>query len=185
MVSFTFGCPEAEVLRDLRQRNIHTTVTVTTVAEAREAAVRGAASLAVQGPEAGGHRGTWDLVAEPDQAPLLDLLSAVVAAVEVPVAAGGGMVDAAGVRSVLERGGVAAQVGTAYLLAHEAGTNPVHRAALTDPALARDGHDEGVHRPLGTRPGQPLHGRAPGCPRGLPPPAPRHRPAARRRRGRG
>ena len=47
------------------------TVTVTTVAEAREAAARGAASLAVQGPEAGGHRGTWDLRgrSRPDAAP--------------------------------------------------------------------------------------------------------------------
>ncbi len=137
VVSFTFGCPEPEVLRALAGRDILSTVTVTTVAEAREAEARGAASLAVQGPEAGGHRGTWDLEADPDPAPLLDLLGAVVAAVEVPVAAGGGVADVAGVSAVLERGALAAQVGTAYLLADEAGTNPVHRVALTDPAFAR------------------------------------------------
>jgi nitronate monooxygenase len=34
---------------------------------------------------------------------------------------------------VLGAGAVAAQVGTAYLLADEAGTNPLHRAALSDP----------------------------------------------------
>ena len=34
---------------------------------------------------------------------------------------------------VISAGAVAAQLGTAFLLAHEAGTNPVHRAALKDP----------------------------------------------------
>ena len=136
VVSFTFGCPDPRVLRALAGRDIHSAVTVTTVAEAREAAARGAASIAVQGPEAGGHRGTWDLEAEPDQTQLLDLVAAVVSAVEVPVAAGGGLSDAIGVSAVLGRGAAAAQVGTAYLLADEAGTNPVHRRALTDPAFA-------------------------------------------------
>jgi nitronate monooxygenase len=137
VVSFTFGCPDAEVLRALAQRDILSAVTVTTVAEARAAQARGAASLAVQGPEAGGHRGTWDLEAEPDPAPLRDLLRAVIAAVDLPVAAGGGVTDAADVSWVLECGAAAAQVGTAYLLADEAGTNPVHRAALVDPTFER------------------------------------------------
>ena len=136
VVSFTFGCPSSDVLRRLAQQDILSTVTVTTVAEAREAVARGAASLSVQGPDAGGHRGTWQLEADPDPTPLLALVSAVVAAVRVPVVAGGGVTAAAEVASVVGRGAVAAQVGTAYLLADEAGTNPVHRAALTDPAFA-------------------------------------------------
>lgn len=137
VASFTFGCPDADVLRRLAQLGVLSSVTVTTVAEAREAVARGAASLAVQGPDAGGHRGTWDLEADPDRTPLPDLVAAVVQAVDVPVVAGGGVVDPAGVTAVLERGAVAAQVGTAYLRAHEAGTNDVHRAALTDPAFSR------------------------------------------------
>jgi nitronate monooxygenase len=40
------------------------------------------------------------------------------------------------VAAVVARGAVAAQAGTAYLLADEAGTNPVHRVALSDPARA-------------------------------------------------
>jgi nitronate monooxygenase len=139
VVSFTFGCPSVDVLRRLAELDVHTTVTVTTVDEAREAAARGAASLAVQGPGAGGHRGVWDQTAPPDDRPLLDLVAAVTAAVDVPVVAGGGVVDAAGVASVIRAGALAAQVGTAYLLAHEAGTNPVHRAALTDPGFAAGG----------------------------------------------
>lgn len=135
VVSFTFGCPSPDVLRRLADVDVHTTVTVTSLAEGREAADRGATSLAVQGPGAGAHRGSWDLDATPDPTPLLDLVSAVVAAVDVPVVAGGGLAAAADVAAVIARGAVAALVGTAFLLADEAGTNPVHRAALTDPAF--------------------------------------------------
>ncbi len=136
-VSFTFGCPRPDVLQRLAELDVLTTITVTSVAEAREAVARGAASLAVQGADAGGHRGQWDQRATPGRVPLLDLVPAVTAAVDVPVVAGGGVADAAGVASVVGGGAVAAQVGTAYLLADEAGTNPVHRAALTDPAFAQ------------------------------------------------
>ncbi len=137
VVSFTFGCPPPDVLRRLAELDVLTTVTVTSVVEAREAVARGAESLAVQGPDAGGHRGQWDQRAAPGRMPLLDLVSAVVAAVDVPVVAAGAVADAADVAAVLARGAVAAQAGTAYLLAEEAGTNPVHRAALTDPAFAQ------------------------------------------------
>lgn len=136
VASFTFGCPSPDVLRRLADRDVHASVTVTTVAEAREAVARGAASLVVQGPLAGGHRGTWNPEAAPDETALLDLVAAVHAAVDVPLAAGGGIHDARGVRSLIAAGAVAAQLGTAYLLADEAGTNPTHRAALEDPVLA-------------------------------------------------
>lgn len=136
VVSFTFGCPSATVLHRLTQRDVLTVVTVTTVDEARRAAARGAAALCVQGADAGGHRGSWDLASAPDPTPLEGLVAGVRAAVDLPVLAAGGLSDAAGVRTVLARGAVAAQVGTAYLLAEEAGTNPVHRAALVDPAFA-------------------------------------------------
>lgn len=135
LVSFTFGCPEAEVLSRLADAGVHTAVTVTTADEAREAVVRGAQSLVVQGPDAGAHRGTWDLLAEPSTQPLPELVRDVRAAVDVPLVAGGAVMDAAGVEAVLGAGAVAALCGTAYLLADEAGTNPLHRKALTDPAF--------------------------------------------------
>lgn len=135
LVSFTFGCPTSEVLGLLAEQGVLTAVTVTSAAEAQEAVARGAAALSVQGPEAGGHRGTWSLTAEPDATPLEHLVEQVAAAVDVPLMAGGGLTTAADVAAVVSRGAVAAQVGTAYLLAHEAGTNPLHRAALSDPAF--------------------------------------------------
>jgi len=135
VVSFTFGCPGPEVLRDLASAGVLTMVTVTTADEARAAVDLGAMSLAVQGNDAGGHRGTWDLDATPSTTPLLDLVAEVAAAVDVPLVAGGGLATAADVAAVTSRGAVAAQIGTAYLRSHEAGTNPLHRTALVDPAF--------------------------------------------------
>ncbi|MFL6150966.1 MAG: nitronate monooxygenase [Ornithinibacter sp.] len=136
VVSFTFGCPPAEVFRRLAELGIHSAVTVTTVFEAREAEQRGTDSLCVQGPEAGGHRGVWAPDAVPDDTVgLADLLAAVTSEVQVPVVAAGGLTDATGVSAVMRGGAVAAQVGTALLLADEAGTHPVHRAALLDRAF--------------------------------------------------
>ena len=57
------------------------------------------------------------------------------AVVDVPVVAGGGVHDAAGLQLLRDAGAAAVQIGTAYLLAEEAGTNPTHRAALDDPTF--------------------------------------------------
>lgn len=132
VASFTFGCPAAEVLDRLRGRGILTAVTVTSRAEADIAAAAGADALVVQGPEAGGHRGTFDPVTAPGDEPLDALLAAIVAHHDLPVIAAGGLAGAADVQRVLAGGAVAAQAGTAFLLCDEAGTNGVHRAALVD-----------------------------------------------------
>jgi nitronate monooxygenase len=129
VVSFTFGLPTADQCDRLRALGIATVGTVTTVKEARQASDL-VDAIAVQGPAAGGHRGTFDPVAQPAIEPLDQLLAAVLAVTEVPVVAAGGLMTAADVASVLESGAVAAQLGTAFLLADESGSSPVHRAAL-------------------------------------------------------
>jgi nitronate monooxygenase len=132
VVSFTFGCPSPQVLRRLATQGILSSVTVTSLAEAEAAVARGAASLCVQGHQAGGHRGTWDIEADPDTTPLAALVSAVASTVGIPVVAGGGVVDASSVETLLKNGAVAVQAGTAYLLADEAGSNATHREAMTN-----------------------------------------------------
>jgi nitronate monooxygenase len=132
VASFTFGCPSGPELRRLRDAGTTTVVTVTSVAEARLAAAAGADALCVQGIEAGGHRGTF--ADAPGDIGLLPLLGLVRAATGLPLIAAGGIMTAAGVRAVLALGAVAAQCGTAFLLADEAGTSAPHRAALADPA---------------------------------------------------
>jgi nitronate monooxygenase len=59
VVSFTFGCPPAEVIRGLRHSGSLVAVTVTDRHEAATAAAAGADLLCVQGAEAGAHRGTF------------------------------------------------------------------------------------------------------------------------------
>ncbi len=136
VASFTFGLPSAVECKRLRDAGITTVGTVTSVYEADAAVDCGVDVIAVQGPSAGGHRGTFDPVAEPNPQPLDELLAAVVARVGVPVIAAGGLVTADDVDRVIQAGAVAAQLGTAFLLADEAGSSPVHRAALQAPEFA-------------------------------------------------
>ncbi|PXX08042.1 nitronate monooxygenase [Mycolicibacterium moriokaense] len=133
VASFTFGVPNAQECTRLREAGIAVVGSVTTLAEAQIALDCGVAALAVQGPSAGGHRGTFDPGAQPSTQPLDELLADVVSAVDVPVVAAGGLMTADDVGRVMAAGAVAAQLGTAFLLADEAGSGPVHRAALQDP----------------------------------------------------
>ena len=129
LVSFTFGCPDAAVLRRLREAGCSTWVTVTTPAEAAAATRAGAGALVVQGVEAGGHRGSYD-PAQPGELGLLALLQLVRAETGLPLVSTGGIADAAAVRAVLAAGASAAQLGTAFMLTPEAGTSEAHRRAL-------------------------------------------------------
>ena len=52
------------------------------------------------------------------------------AVVDLPLVATGGIATGRGVAAVLVAGAAAAQVGTAFMLAPEAGTAPAHREAL-------------------------------------------------------
>jgi nitronate monooxygenase len=132
VVSFTFGSPTAADCRRFAEAGISTFVTVTQFEEAVIALNYGADGLVAQGPSAGGHRATFDQCVTPPIAPLEELIAALTAGLDCPVVAAGGLSTATDVKRLTGIGAVAAQVGTALLLADEAGTNPVHRAALRD-----------------------------------------------------
>jgi nitronate monooxygenase len=136
VVSFTFGLPSEQTCSRLHDSGILLFANVTSVAEAKIAVARGIDALIVQGPAAGGHRATFDPAAPPCDTPLLQLLTAICVDADVPVVASGGLANADDVARVLAAGAVAAQLGTAFLLADEAGTHPTHRAALRDKAFA-------------------------------------------------
>jgi nitronate monooxygenase len=135
VVSFTFGLPSEQTCSRLHSRGIALFASVTTVAEAKMAVARGIDTLIVQGPAAGGHRATFDPATPPCDTPLPQLLKAICVDADVPVVASGGIATADDVARVLAAGAVAAQLGTAFLLADEAGTHPTHRAALRDEAF--------------------------------------------------
>ena len=135
LVSFTFGLPSEQTCSRLQSSGIAVFASVTTAEEAKMAAALGIDALIVQGPAAGGHRATFDPAAPPCDASLPTLLNAICADVDVPVVASGGLATADDVAQVLGAGAVAAQLGTAFLLADEAGTHPTYRAALHDGAF--------------------------------------------------
>ena len=129
VVGFTFGCPDASVVRRLQADGCAIWVTVTTAAEAVAAADGGADALIVQGVEAGGHRGSYDAAAPGDDG-LLALLQLVRAVTDRPLVATGGIATGRGVAAVLAAGAAAAQLGTAFMRTPEAGTAEAHREAL-------------------------------------------------------
>ena len=130
VVSFTFGCPPAEVIARLHERDIAVWVTVTEVDEALRARDAGADALVVQGVEAGGHRGSYEDADGRGEVALLPLLRLVGRAVDLPLVASGGIADGASIAAVLAAGARAAQIGTGFMRSPEAGTSPPHRAAL-------------------------------------------------------
>ena len=167
VISFHFGLPSADLVERVKSWGSVVLSSATTVAEARWLEAHGADAIIAQGVEAGGHRGmfllestndkqaglvasqfaglsqTWPGDWQPElltQQGTLTLLPQIVAAVKVPVIAAGGIANAAGVRAAMALGAAGVQVGTAYMLCHEATTSPVHRAAL-----ARSAQDPGAH----------------------------------------
>ena len=137
MVSFTFGAPPPDVMRWFGALGMLLFNTVTSAYEAGVALAAGADGLVVQGPNAGGHRGTFAPDMDPGTESLNELLARIRRAHDVPLIAAGGIGTPDDVAAVLNRGAVAAQIGTALLLCDEAGTNAAHRAALQHPEFVK------------------------------------------------
>lgn len=134
VVSFTFGCPDKEVIAALQKAGSFVMVTVTSREEACMAAEAGANALCVQGEEAGGHRASFGNDPKKDGAlELFPLLARVRAAVRVPLAAAGGIMDGRGIAAALKAGASVVQLGTAFLRCPESGAHPLHKQALADP----------------------------------------------------
>lgn len=130
---------------------------VSTVADAVRVVEAGADVVVAQGGEAGGHRSN---VIVPDDGPVplvgtMALVRQVRAAVDVPVVAAGGVMDGAGLAAALALGASGVQLGTALLVADEAGVPEGWRERIR---RARD--DETViTRALSGRPARGLPNR--------------------------
>lgn len=140
VVSFHFGLPAPDVLARVKSWGSRVLSSATTVEEALWLQAHGADAVIAQGLEAGGHRGMFLSQALGTQMGTLALVPQIVAAVQVPVIAAGGIADAAGVRAAMALGAAGVQVGTAYLCCPEASTSAVHRAALHKAATQPGAH---------------------------------------------
>ncbi len=109
-------------------------MTVTSPAEAAEAASAGADCLCVQGPEAGAHRGTFANDDRPAAEPgLVPLMGEVRRVTDLPLIAAGGISGGSTVATALAAGATAVLCGTAFLRCPESGAHPAYKAALADP----------------------------------------------------
>jgi nitronate monooxygenase len=130
VVSFHFGLPAPELLKRVKDFGAKVLSSATTVEEAVWLEIHGADAIIAQGLEAGGHRGMFLTDDLTTQMGIFALLPQIIRHVQVPVIAAGGIADARGVSAAMALGASGVQVGTAYLLAHEATTSLVHREAL-------------------------------------------------------
>jgi nitronate monooxygenase len=129
VLSTTFASPPEWLVDAAHGREVEVWATVANLEDARTAVEAGADVLVAQGAQAGGHRASFDDTDERD-VPLLDLV-AQLGDLGRPIVAAGGIVDRTSADAARAAGAAAVQAGTAFLLCPEAGTHPVHRAALT------------------------------------------------------
>jgi nitronate monooxygenase len=136
VASFHFGLPQQGLLARVKAAGSRVMSSATTIEEARWLEANGADIIIAQGAEAGGHRGIFltDSIAREvaSQPGTMALVPQIVDAVGVPVVAAGAIGDARGIAAAFALGAAGVQIGTGYLLCPEAGTPPLHRAALRE-----------------------------------------------------
>ena len=133
-LSFVFGVLRTEHSRAARDADILLIGSATTFAEAQALDDSDVDAIALQGFEAGGHRGIFDSSARDEEIPLHDLLAQCVDRIRSPLIAAGGIMTAPDVDAALRAGAQAVQSGTAFLACAEAGTSKPYKARLLDPA---------------------------------------------------
>lgn len=130
VISFHFGLPSADKIAAFRNAGVTMLATATSLSETRAIEAAGIDGIVAQGIEAGGHRGIFDLSATDERLSTSLLVRLLVKRTRLPVIAAGGIMDGAGIRSMLDLGAVAAQLGTAFLLCPESATNKEYRENL-------------------------------------------------------
>jgi len=132
VVSFHFGLPPADTLRQFKDLGIVLIATATSLDELRAIEQAGLDAVIAQGQEAGGHRGVFDPTAHDELLSTLDLVRLFAKHTSLPIIAAGGIMDGRDINSALEAGAVAAQLGTAFIPCPESTTDDGFRQALTE-----------------------------------------------------
>ena len=121
VISFALGDP-GDLVRQAHDVGSKVMIQVTTVAQAIEAAERGADVIIAQGGEAGGYGGVVSTMA---------LVPQVVDAVSpIPVVAAGGIFDGRGIAAAFMLGAVGVNMGTRFLASKEAPIEEAWKAAI-------------------------------------------------------
>jgi len=154
VISFHFGA-DAVAVEKAHAGGAKVLCSATTVAEAKLLEQAGVDVVIAQGGEAGGHRGTFSIDYEKALIGTMALVPQVVDAVNVPVVAAGGVMDARGIVACLALGACAAQMGTAFLGCPEMSVLDAWRASLHSAAA----EDTMVTKAVSGRPARAISNR--------------------------
>lgn len=130
VVSFTFGILNEQVMRSLKENDVMLVGTATSVAEAKALEQQGADVIAVQGIEAGGHRGSFLSDGLLPQVGLFSLLPQVAEEVNLPLLASGGIYDSATIKAAFALGAAGLQIGSLFIAADESAACKVYKEAV-------------------------------------------------------
>jgi nitronate monooxygenase len=133
VLSLVFGAFTPAQIAACRANDIMPIGTATSAAEATQLEKSGAEAIILQGVEAGGHRGIFDPYQKDPNINTFNLLKEI--RTHLPLIAAGGIMTGADIGAALDAGAEMAQLGSAFLLAEEAGTAPTYRQALRESNL--------------------------------------------------
>lgn len=131
VMSFIFGIPAKEIIRELKQSKTTIIITATTPEEALQAEAAGADLVVASGAAAGGHRASF--LNPGVRESLLDtatLVEETLKNIKIPVIAAGGLSDGDAIYKVMKLGASAVQLGTAFLATDESNATDVHKKKL-------------------------------------------------------
>ena len=128
LLTFHFGLPPKYIIEKAHSYGIFVGITATCFEEALKIEKSGCDFIVAQGIEAGGHRGTFvPNMTDDKKLSTLELSKILVKKCSIPIISSGGIMNGKDIRTFLDEGVVAVQMGTAFLCCDEAGTNKVHR----------------------------------------------------------
>jgi nitronate monooxygenase len=154
VISFHFGA-DAAAVEKAHAGGATVLCSATTVEEAKTLEQAGVDAVIAQGGEAGGHRGTFSIDYEKALIGTMALVPQIVDAVNVPVIAAGGIMDARGVVASLALGASGVQMGTAFLGCPEMSVLDAWRASLGNAAA----EDTKVTKAVSGRPARAIRNR--------------------------
>lgn len=132
IVSTAFGVLSSVLIERLKKSDVTLIGMATNLDEAKQLVEAGYDIIIAQGFEAGGHRGTFDVVKHQNgcNIGLLSLVQEFLDNLDVPVVAAGGITNKGQIDGLMAMGAAGVQLGTRFLVAKEAGTNSAYRRAL-------------------------------------------------------
>jgi len=130
ILTFHFGIPDASIIDKAKSLGIAVGITATCAEEARVIEQAGADFIVAQGIEAGGHRGIFNPPNADEALPCHALITRLKQVTQLPIAAAGGIMTRDHVKTAIDLGARAVQMGSAFLTTKESGASTAHKEYL-------------------------------------------------------